>query len=83
MFGLTAANKYSAALRDDVAKLVPKFSNIYKGMEKIVISSENDQAKCLACAMKYDKLVESYTEVSEWYGKMIKPASKRKAAKGN
>eukprot|EP00959_Pyramimonas_sp_CCMP1952_P318184 6658276-Pyramimonas_sp.AAC.1 len=65
MFGLTAANKYSAALHDDVAKLVTTFSNIYREMEKIVISSENDQAKCLACALKYDKLVESYTEMIE------------------
>lgn len=87
MFEQTQTEKYTQAIHDDVAKLLPKFANVYKKVEMIVVSGSKaspdtiDYAAVLAVATKVTSLYESYETLHSWYTKMVAPSKRAKVQK--
>jgi len=79
MFEETSGGRYTQALNDDIAKLLPKLKQDYTSVETIVTKPQpgNDNEACiLALATRLEKNFDQYNELCDWHAK-IGPTKKK------
>ena len=74
--------RYSEPIRNDIAKLIPKFKQDFENIEKVVLASNKNEevqdTQILAAARKADANFEIFNNTLEWYNKICKPKKSKK-----
>ena len=75
-----ADQKFTSALQEELAKVIPQFASLLVKVERVVVHKEKQPDILLALAKGADELFESYNTCATWY-RRINPKSAAKKIK--
>ena len=61
-------------LKEDIKKLIPKYTKLLKKLEAATISQVEEKAILMALAMELDDLYNDFNTAEDWYYRLIPDA---------
>ncbi len=73
----TESGRYTQELNNDLKKLIPKFTKIFKKLEQACISNISDEGTLLALALEIDSAYTEFNAAEGWYYRLVPDAENR------